>query len=187
MNLFTIEQTRALYWADFVFYGAVILGLALALGLGAPQARWTGVAGLAAAGFLAWSAVEYLTHRFILHGVQPFRRWHAEHHARPTAFICAPTLFTASILATLLFLPAWVATDVWGASALTFGVVCGYFAYAATHHAIHHWHAEGEWLRSRQRAHFIHHQTPRGCCFGVTSGIWDTACGSGHPDPVHAR
>ena len=66
--------------------------------------------------------------------------------------------------------------------ALTLGVLCGYVAYAITHHAIHHWRVDSAWLRRRQRWHFIHHSSPRPCCYGVTSGIWDTACRSARPD-----
>jgi hypothetical protein len=160
------------------------VGLAIALVVVAPHAHWAADACDAVAGLVGWTGLEYLIHRFILHGVPPFRRWHAEHHARPTAFICAPTIFTALILGTLLFLPAWVVGNVWNASALTFGVLCGYVAYAATHHAIHHWQATGAWLRRRQRAHFIHHQAKSPCCFGVTNGIWDTACGTGRPETI---
>jgi len=187
MNLFTIEQTKAAYWGDFVFYGVVILGMAVALWVGTPQSQWPQAACFALTGLIGWSALEYLIHRFIFHGLQPFRRWHAEHHARPRAFICAPTILTASLLGGLLFLPAWVVGDAWSASALTLGVLSGYVAYAATHHAIHHWHAKGAWLRRRQRSHFIHHQTHQPCCFGVTSGFWDAACGSTRADLVGKR
>lgn len=182
MNFFTIEQTKAAYWADFAFYGAVIVGLAATLVIGTPRAQWPEITCFAGMGLAGWSALEYLIHRFVFHGLQPFRRWHAEHHARPTAFICAPTILTASLIGLLLFLPAWWLGDTWRACALTLGVLAGYVAYAATHHAIHHWRAEGAWLRQRQRSHFIHHRAQVPCCFGVTSGLWDRACGSDRPD-----
>jgi cyclopropane-fatty-acyl-phospholipid synthase len=182
MNVLTIEQSKAAYWADFAFYGTTIMVLAVTLAVGTPHAQWPRLAFLAITGVVGWSALEYLVHRFLFHGVQPFRRWHAEHHARPTAFICAPTIVTASVLGTFLFLPAWLIGDAWSACALTLGVLCGYVAYATTHHAIHHWRAKSAWLRRRQRWHFIHHSAQRPCCYGVTSGTWDTACGSTRPD-----
>jgi sterol desaturase/sphingolipid hydroxylase (fatty acid hydroxylase superfamily) len=126
MNVLTIGQSKAAYWADFVFYGATILVLAVVLVLGTPHAQWPRVAFWAITGVVGWSALEYLVHRFLFHGVQPFRRWHAEHHARPTAFICAPTIVTASVLGTFLFLPTWLMGDVWSACALTLGVLFGY-------------------------------------------------------------
>jgi hypothetical protein len=103
MNFLTIEQSKAAYWADFAIYGSMIVVLAIALVVGTPHALWPRVAFLGITGVVGWSVLEYLVHRFLFHGVQPFRRWHAEHHARPTAFICAPTLVTASVLGTFLF------------------------------------------------------------------------------------
>jgi cyclopropane-fatty-acyl-phospholipid synthase len=182
MNVFTIEHSKTAYWADFAFFGATIVVLAITVAVGTPHAQWPRVAFLAITGVVGWSVLEYLVHRFLFHGVQPFRRWHAEHHARPTAFICAPTIVTASVLGTFLFFPAWLMGGAWSACALTFGVLCGYVAYATTHHAIHHWRAKSRWLRRRQRWHFIHHSAQRPCCYGVTSGTWDAACGSKRPD-----
>jgi cyclopropane-fatty-acyl-phospholipid synthase len=182
MNVLTIEQGKAAYWGDFAFYGATIVFLAVALVVGTPHAQWPRLAFWVITGMIGWSVLEYLVHRFLFHGVQPFRRWHAEHHARPRAFICAPTIVTALVLGVFLFLPAWWMLDRWGACALTLGVLSGYVAYAITHHGIHHWHARSEWLRRRQRWHFIHHSDRRPCCYGVTSGIWDAACGSGRPE-----
>ncbi len=182
MSVLTIEQSKVAYWADFAFYGTMIVALATVLVVATPPAQWPRIAFFTLAGLVSWSALEYLVHRFLFHGVQPFRRWHAEHHARPTAFICAPTVVTASVIATCLFLPAWLMGDACSACALTLGVLCGYLAYSTTHHAIHHWHAKGAWLRRRQRWHFVHHRAQRGCCYGVTSGIWDTACRSTRPE-----
>jgi cyclopropane-fatty-acyl-phospholipid synthase len=190
MNVLTIEQSKAAYWADFAFYGTMIVVLAVTLAVGTPHAQWPSVVFLGVTGLAGWSAIEYLVHRFLFHGLQPFQRWHAEHHARPTALICASTVVTAAVLGTLLFLPAWLMGDAWTACALTLGVLCGYVAYGGTHHAIHHWHAKSAWLRRRQRWHFIHHSSQRPCCYGVTSGIWDTAFGSTPPDrksPVEDR
>jgi sterol desaturase/sphingolipid hydroxylase (fatty acid hydroxylase superfamily) len=182
MNLFTIEQSKAVYRADFAFYGAAILVLAVLLATGAPHAHWQKYACLAAAGVIGWSALEYVVHRFVLHGIQPFQGWHAEHHARPTALICAPTILTASLLGALLFLPVWSMMDLWSACALTLGALIGYLSYAITHHATHHWRAQSTWLRRRRRWHLIHHhQQQQPCCYGVTSGLWDEAFGSTRP------
>jgi Fatty acid hydroxylase superfamily len=181
VKLFTIEQTKAAYCADFAFYGATIVVLVAALLVYVTPARLPRLAFLAVLGSLGWSAAEYLVHRFIFHGVQPFQRWHAEHHARPAAFICAPTILTASLLGAFLLLLAWLIGNAWSACAVMLGVLSGYVAYGATHHAIHHWRAKNTWLRCLQRSHFIHHHALRPCYFGVTSGIWDRVCRSGSP------
>jgi len=178
MNLFTFEQTRSVYWADFIFYGATIAILAGVLAVAVPNPRWVTVMFLAAMGLVVWSALEYAVHRFVLHGMQPFRRWHAAHHARPAALISSPTIVTASIIGTCLFIPAWAFAGLGSACASTIGLVCGYLAYALTHHAIHHWHAQFGWLRRRKRWHVLHHHESQPCCYGVTSGFWDEVCGT---------
>jgi cyclopropane-fatty-acyl-phospholipid synthase len=178
VKLFTIEQNKAVYWADFAFYGTTIGVLAVTLVLVTPHDQGSKRALLAVAGLAGWSLLEYLVHRFVFHGLQPFRRWHAEHHARPTAFICAPTILTASLLGAIFLVLAWAMGDAWNACALMLGVLCGYVAYGVTHHAIHHCRAKGAWLKRRQRWHFIHHHAERPCCFGVTTGVWDSACRS---------
>ena len=40
MNVLTIEQSKAAYWADFAFYGTTIMVLAVVLVVGTPQAQW---------------------------------------------------------------------------------------------------------------------------------------------------
>jgi hypothetical protein len=123
MNVLTIEQSEAAYWADFAFYGTTIVVLAVTLVVDTPQAQWPKVAFLAITGVVGWSA-------------------------------CA----------------------------LSLAVLSGYVAYATMHHAIHYWRAKSAWLRRRQRWHFFHHNAQRPCCYGVMSGIWDTACRSTRPD-----
>jgi sterol desaturase/sphingolipid hydroxylase (fatty acid hydroxylase superfamily) len=178
MNLFSFEQTKALYRADFSFYGAAVIALSLTLILGAPPGSRKKVAILAGLGLLGWTLLEYVVHRFVLHGVQPCRRWHAAHHSTPKALICAPTILTASTLFVLFFVPIWLLSDLWSACGLTLGLLTGYFGYAVTHHATHHWRAAGPWLKRRQKWHLIHHHAQHACCYGVTSGIWDHAFGS---------
>ena len=39
---------------------------------------------------------------------------------------------------------------------MTLGVLIGYYGYAFTHHAAHHWRHENAWLRRRKRWHALH-------------------------------
>ena len=178
MGLFTLEHSQGAYRADFVLYGSAVLLLAAYLMLEGPRAHWPQIVAFVLAGLAGWSLVEYLLHRFVLHGVQPFKGWHAEHHQRPTALICAPTILSAALILTLVFLPALLASNLWRACALTLGVLAGYLAYAVVHHATHHWRADTVWLRQRKRWHARHHHTNGPACFGVTSGFWDHVFGS---------
>lgn len=179
MGLLSLEHSKAAYVADFVLYGAAVLALSITL-LAVPAARTPAVAALVLAGVAGWTLLEYVLHRFVLHGLRPFSDWHAAHHARPAALICAPTLLSAGLIAGGVFAPAWMLGTAWQASALTLGVLAGYLAYATTHHAVHHWRGHGPWLLARKRWHARHHQPRVGTapCFGVTSGVWDRVFGS---------
>ncbi|NMM80182.1 hypothetical protein B2J86_04415 [Acidovorax sp. SRB_14] len=184
MRLFALEHSKAAYLADFALYGAAVLALAVALGFFGPEGRGAELAATALLGLGAWTLVEYGLHRFVLHGLQPFRRWHALHHAHPAALICTPTLLSAALIALLVFLPALLLSDLWRACALTLGLLAGYLTYAVVHHALHHGMAPGRWLQRRRHWHALHHRAgDPGDCYGVTTALWDRVFGTGHrPD-----
>jgi sterol desaturase/sphingolipid hydroxylase (fatty acid hydroxylase superfamily) len=177
-TMFALEHSKLAYWTDLLIYAAVISGLALCISAFAPSAGRTIFIGLIIAGFAAWSLIEYLIHRFVLHGIEPFRRWHTAHHERPTALIGSPTVMSASLIFLLVFLPAWAGATLWEALSVTLGVTAGYLAYALCHHATHHWRPRGAWLAERKRWHAVHHRQVGGQCYGVTSALWDHVFGT---------
>jgi cyclopropane-fatty-acyl-phospholipid synthase len=185
--LLSIEHSKAAYVADFALYGAAVAALTLCLRLAAPTWQAGELAAVAALGVAGWTLAEYGLHRFVLHGVQPFKRWHAEHHDRPTALICAPTLLSASLIALLVFLPVLALAGTLVAGALTLGMLTGYLAYAVTHHATHHWRADNAWLHRRKLFHARHHHGRDPGCYGVTSGFWDRVFGSRRRAALAAR
>lgn len=188
MPLLSIEHSSDAYRNDFVFYGGAVLGLGAWLALRAPTGMGPEITACAAAGILAWSPIEYALHRFVLHGLQPFKRWHLEHHRRPAALIGAPTVLSAVLIGLLVWLPSVVWLGEWLGSALTLGVLIGYLGYALTHHALHHGNMNLDWLQRRKYWHAKHHHLLQPCCFGVTSGFWDRVLRtSGHKDPARAR
>ena len=176
MALLSFEHGRAAYWADFAIYGVAVAALAIVLSVFAPTERWGCLTAFALFGAAAWTLIEYAAHRLVLHGMEPFRSWHAEHHERPTALMSTPTLLSASLIATLVFLPGLMAGGFWRASALTLGVIAGYLTYALTHHATHHWRTRGPWLTRRKRWHARHHHIA--ACYGVSCSFWDRVFGS---------
>ena len=180
MGLFTLEHSKLAYRADFALYGVAVISLTALLVLDGPAAQRFESVLWAVAGLAGWSLVEYVLHRFVLHGLQPFQGWHTAHHERPTALICAPTVLSAALISALVFLPALLLGGLWRACAVTLGVVTGYLAYAIIHHATHHWRADGPWLRERKRWHALHHHHHQRwpSCYGVTSGIWDRVFGT---------
>lgn len=188
----SIEHSTAAYRADFALYGGAVLGLGGWLALNAPAGMGPEITAGAVAGLLSWSAIEYALHRFVLHGLQPFKRWHQEHHRRPVALICAPTVLSAALIGLLVWLPAMAFMGEWLGNAFTLGVLTGYLGYAITHHALHHWKLHLGWLQRRKQWHARHHHLMQPCCFGVTSGFWDRVLGTaGHKDtplvPVPVR
>lgn len=179
MPLFSLEHGPAAERADILFYGAVALTLASLL-LAVPAGRHLLNAGIVLAGLIGWTLLEYLLHRWVLHAIPPFDRWHAEHHARPMALIGTPTVFSAALFGGLIFAPARWALGAWPAAALMLGMLLGYLAYALVHGAVHQGAASNPWLRGRQRWHALHHRAAgEPAFFGVTSGLWDRVFGSG--------
>ena len=130
MSALSIEHSSAAYRLDYIVYGMAVFGLSTALVVGTPRNLALPVAGMAVAGVVGWSAMEYGLHRFVLHGLQPFARWHAEHHQRPTALIGTPTLVSAPLFALLVAFPAFWLWGVWMGMALTLGVLSVYLAYS---------------------------------------------------------
>jgi sterol desaturase/sphingolipid hydroxylase (fatty acid hydroxylase superfamily) len=179
MGLLSFEHGRTAYRADFVVYATVVTGLSVLLLALSPSGRGVALLASLLAGLLAWSLIEYGLHRFVLHGLAPFRRWHAQHHARPAALICTPTLLSGALVGLFVFLPAALLGDRWLACALTLGLLLGYLAYAVTHHAIHHWQNDSAWLRRRRLWHALHHRRGGGAsCYGVTGEFWDRRLGT---------
>jgi sterol desaturase/sphingolipid hydroxylase (fatty acid hydroxylase superfamily) len=178
MGLLTLEHGKLAYRADFALYALAVPALAAYLSWAAPRSYWLSASLWVLAGLLGWTLIEYVLHRFVLHGLQPFRAWHEAHHDRPMALICAPTLFSAALIVVLVFMPAWAIGGVLCACSITLGVLAGYLAYAITHHAAHHWRAASGWLVGRKRWHAQHHHVRGAGCYGVTSPLWDHVFGS---------
>ncbi len=198
----TVYSPQA-HHADLIFYASVVLGLAGWLALRGPMGMGMQMVALAVVGGLAWSFVEYALHRFVLHGLPPFKAWHQEQHQHPTRPLRAPVALSASLIGLLVWLPSAAALDLWRGSALTLGVLLGYLGYAITDHAVHHGRFRSPWLAQCKYRHAHHHhryhqqqqqqqqhQQPKSCCYGVTSGLWDRLLGTGgkkRPAPAPIR
>ena len=63
----------------------------LALGLNRFSGAWVVSGGVVIVGFMSSGLLEYVLHRWVLHGPSPMaRRGHAQHHAEPRALISTP-------------------------------------------------------------------------------------------------
>src|SRR5258706_12442190 len=91
MGLFNLEQSKAAYIADFVFYGFAVAATAVWLLAAGPRAQLPILAALTLMGLASWTLLGYVLHRFLLHGLQPFCPWHSEHHQPPMGPTFPPT------------------------------------------------------------------------------------------------
>ena len=151
-----------------------------------------------ACGLTIWTFVEYLFHRFVLHGrfapgkgiIRKFLHerldpLHWEHHARPfdghhingelrdllpLFFVAAPV----SLLAPVYTLPVLLA-----------GVVQCYVAEEWVHHSVHFYNFRSPYFRYIKRHHFYHH-SPKGMekGYGLTNGFWDIIFKTRYPGAV---
>jgi sterol desaturase/sphingolipid hydroxylase (fatty acid hydroxylase superfamily) len=153
-----------------------------------------------AAGVLLWTWVEYLGHRYVLHGVfpdgpGPWRRFlhrrfdhlHWHHHREPwngrhisgTLHDTVPVVLVLAALAILLPQPA---------GAVSFAsFLLSYLAEEWVHLSVHFCSWRGRYFQSIRRHHLYHHGSRVGSfAFGLTSGVWDRVYGT-HVPPRAAR
>jgi 4-hydroxysphinganine ceramide fatty acyl 2-hydroxylase len=177
------KSRHRLYPVSLLYSAWATLLLVLALRSGRPLvALACYVSGLA-----AWTYVEYLAHRHVLHGRFPksdglirgalhkaFDHLHWEHHARPwdgnhingtikDTLLFVVVFFALSFLAPLETAPVFLA-----------GVIQGYILEEWVHHSVHFYAFNGRYFRYIKRHHLYHH-SPRGAevGYGLTNGFWD--------------
>ena len=191
MSLLSLEHSPLAYCLDFGLYAVLCLAAGTVLWVGSPPGSGLTLLLWVLAGMGLWTLLEYLLHRYVLHGIAPFSRWHAEHHLRPRALVASPVAVTLSLFVLLAALPAWWLLGKWSALALTLGLMLSYLVYGLLHHATHHpmppWIGKTAWMRQRRMCHALHHAAyqTRGrsavgspCHFGVSSSFWDTVFGT---------
>jgi hypothetical protein len=85
-----IVYSAANYWVAMLGDLAAALAF-LALGLKRFAGPSVVASGVVIAGFMSWGLLEYVLHRWVLHGPPSMaRRGHARHHAEPRALISTP-------------------------------------------------------------------------------------------------
>ena len=140
--------------------------------------------------------LEYVVHRYVLHGRFPEGRgavrWfthryfdplHWEHHARPwdgehingrirDTLPFAALLAAVASLAPLETAPMFVA-----------GLLQAYVIEEWVHHSVHFYHFRNRYFRYIRRHHLYHH-SPKGseAGYGLTSGFWDVILGTRIPE-----
>ena len=158
-----------------------------ALGLGAvwltwPQAAGTGALVLAVlAGLAAWTLVEYLLHRFFMHGVEPFTAWHLQHHDKPLAPLRVPLVFSLGLVLALLGLPLLVLGPDSLAAPFSAGLLLGDIMQESVHQRLHGHELSGHWLPYLREHHAWHHFKDESLAFGTLTDFWDRCFGTCPP------
>jgi len=176
----------------YTFYSAAVLILALRT-----AHPWVAVA-FYLAGVPVWTFVEYLFHRFVLHGRFPpgkglIRRFlherldplHWEHHERPFDGLhisggwkdLLPLFFVAAPLSFLF--------PIYTFPALLAGVVESYVGEEWLHHSLHFYNLRNPLFRHLKRHHLYHH-SPQGIDlgYGITNEIWDVVFKTAYPRSI---
>jgi len=129
---------------------------------------------LVLAGLAAWTLLEYLVHRFVLHSYSSVgRRLHQLHHDHPND----PDAERSSLSTPLIAFPMGfllIATaGMEDGSAIFAGLLLGYLAFITVHYAVHRWPiGPNSWLHPAKLRHLTHHRLEN-CNFGVTTSFWD--------------
>jgi sterol desaturase/sphingolipid hydroxylase (fatty acid hydroxylase superfamily) len=179
--------SRVRPWQVVAFWGPVAAALlAWPLVRGAPGAA--AVLGLALAGLLFWTLLEYVLHRFVfhfpvnqasalqrdlyflIHGVHHDYPYDADRLVMPPLASLAIALVVGSpiylLLGPVCFPPAFA------------GLIAGYLWYDLTHYAVHHWKPRTAFGRLQRRNHLVHHFQGEPIFYGVSSPLWDLVFGT---------
>jgi sterol desaturase/sphingolipid hydroxylase (fatty acid hydroxylase superfamily) len=157
---------------------------AVCLWFGGPMAGLGATVGLFVAGFIGWTLLEYVLHRWLFHRrpsswhfdkVQMYML-HGYHHDYPNDpwRLVAPPIMAWPVAAIVAAL--YVAVLGWAyALPLLAGTMMGYLAYDWTHYWEHHGKpttAFGKWLR---KLHYLHHFDDPEWNHGISGPLWDFA------------
>ena len=155
-------------------------------------------AGFYAGGGLTWTLVEYLFHRYVLHGRFPpgrglIRRFlherldplHWDHHKRP--FDGSHISGELKDILPLFFVAAPISFlfPLYTAPMLLAGVVQGYVGEEWLHYALHFCKSRIPLFRRIKKYHLYHH-SPRGIDqgYGITTPLWDRVFHTRFPEAV---
>jgi hypothetical protein len=180
------KSRRRLYPVSAIYtaYSLAVIVLALR------SAEWGQALAYMGGGVLAWTLIEYLVHRYILHGEFPegpgvarrflhrhFDHLHRQHHARPWDgnHINGDGKDTGPFVAVFIALSWLGPVHTWPVFFATL-LQC-YIVEEWIHHSVHFYHFRNPYFRYIRRHHLYHH-SPKGAgtAYGLTSGVWDVAC-----------
>jgi sterol desaturase/sphingolipid hydroxylase (fatty acid hydroxylase superfamily) len=168
------------------------IGSAVVIAIAVWRHGWRACLPWVAAGALVWTWVEYLAHRFVLHGIFPngpgwwrqllhrrFDHLHWHHHQEPWngRHISGTLRDTGPFVAVLAALAAVAPLST--APALVAAFLLGYVIEEWVHLSVHFAGWRGRYFRYIRRHHMYHHGARgRDLAFGLTSDAWDRVYGT---------
>lgn len=170
------------YWGSLVLDAAMPLTWFVVAAVAASRRPMSTVlvmeVGLAVfAGWLFWSLLEYILHRYILHGPTTLaQEGHAEHHRDEKALLASPMFVIPLVQVLLVFLLSQVVGAV-ASACFVGGAGAGYASFSWLHHAFHHFEPERGILGHLRDRHEVHHRMAR-WNFGTTTSLWDRVFGT---------
>jgi len=178
-----LESGRTSVWLRFALpYPASLIAPGLGLLLAgfvwpAGVGGWA-VVGAVLAGLGAWTLLEYVLHRIVLHGVEPFCAWHLAHHRNPTQPIRVPLAFSVALVVALLGLPLAVLGTESLAAPVSVGLLLGDLLQETVHQGLHAQGVLGLSLVRLRTHHGHHHFVDERFAFGTLTTFWDRCFGT---------
>lgn len=130
-------------------------------------------------GLIGYSLIEYVFHRWVLHGLLTCD--HRLHHVEPFALHAMP-FSTGLATHTVILVMLLFSTGLDLALCITLGSSIGYAIYGQLHELIHRDPSLARHLTPRlYRHHILHHRIRSGgdqCNFGVLTTFWDRLFGT---------
>ena len=132
-------------------------------------------------GLVAWTATEYIMHRFVFHYV-PDSKWgqrlhfifHGVHHDYPNdrLRLVLPPSVSIPLALGFYFLFRSVLPATW-MPAFFASFLIGYLIYDMSHYAFHHLSIQNPLLKKMKQHHMRHHYQEPDKGYGVSSVLWD--------------
>jgi hypothetical protein len=137
-------------------------------------------------GIVFFFFVEYLIHRFLLHGtlryvLPPAYKGHVMHHAHPTEmrYLLTPNVYNIPSYAVVWILMWWITGDLHATAAFVTGVSAYQLYYEWTHFVSHRpIIPKTPWGRWMKKFHLLHHYKNPHYWYGVTHPAMDVILGT---------
>src|ERR1019366_46027 len=103
--------SRAVFFADFFAFPTAAVAF-IAWALATDPHQWPATVLAVVTGICAWTFVEYLLHRYVLHHVKWVKEQHDVHHYDEKALVGTPVWFTFLVFLTFVTMPTLLVSPI---------------------------------------------------------------------------